>query len=68
MAPRRAPTSVLKDRAETAERRVLELQGTTTLFVEMYTNLCKINRSPARTGTVRFGGSECISRPSFDVG
>lgn len=40
MAPRLAPTSVLKDRAETAEQRVLELQGTITLFIEMYANLC----------------------------
>jgi len=30
--PRRAPTALLKDRAEEAERRVLELQGMITRY------------------------------------
>ena len=38
--PRRAPTALLKDRAEEAERRVLELQGNDYMLWRHYRKYC----------------------------
>ena len=45
--PRRAPTALLKDRAEEAERRVLELQGNDYMLWRRMLTYVEINHSPA---------------------